>query len=232
MSSRIRKFVLPRGIRIAVQSLLALVITIVVAAAAVLFMTQLFVVKTIQVEGTEILPREEIVRVSDIKLGTRLAQLDTHAAAVRVAQIPRVKKVRVSVAYPSRAIIKVDERVGVAFFRAGGIFFEIAADEVVMKSRVRPRELPEIVVPNPGKASLQREAAVKVAQRLPADIKEKVRVIRVDSAAMVVLELRDGRRVEMGSATRLGDKVVTLRIVLSQEGSVWNIANPALPTRR
>jgi len=203
-----------------------------VALAVVLFMTPLFVVKNIQVDGVQVLKEEHVIKVSEIKPGTRLAQLDTHAAALRVAQLPRVKKVRVSVAYPSRAIIKVDERVGVAFFRAEGIFFEIAADEVVMKSRVKPRNIPEIVVPNPDKASLQREAAVKVAQRLPADIKEKVKVIRVDSAAMVVLVLRDGRRIEMGSPTRIADKVVTLRIVLSQEGRVWNIANPELPTRR
>lgn len=223
---------LPRGVRLALQTILAIVLVLTVAASVILFMTPLFVVKTVQVEGTKVLQREQVVRVSEIKIGTRLAELDTHAAAVRVAQLPRVKKVRVSVGYPSRAIIQVDEREGVAFFRAEGIFFEIAADEVVMKSRIKPRNLPEIVVPHPGTASLQREAAVKVAQRLPTDITEKVRVIRVDSAAMVVLVLRDGRRIEMGSATRLDDKVTTLRIVLSQEGSVWNIANPELPTRR
>jgi len=226
------KFTLPRTARIIIQTVLGLTMVVSVALAVVLFMTPLFVVKNIQVDGVQVLKEEHVIKVSEIKPGTRLAQLDTHAAALRVAQLPRVKKVRVSVAYPSRAIIKVDERVGVAFFRAEGIFFEIAADEVVMKSRVKPRNIPEIVVPNPDKASLQREAAVKVAQRLPADIKEKVKVIRVDSAAMVVLVLRDGRRIEMGSPTRIADKVVTLRIVLSQEGRVWNIANPELPTRR
>ncbi|MFY9189687.1 MAG: FtsQ-type POTRA domain-containing protein [Lawsonella sp.] len=226
------KFTLPRTARIIIQTVLGLTMVVSVALAVVLFMTPLFVVKSIQVDGVQVLKEEHVIKVSEIKPGTRLAQLDTHAAALRVAQLPRVKKVRVSVAYPSRAIIKVDERVGVAFFRAEGIFFEIAADEVVMKSRVKPRNIPEIVVPNPDKASLQREAAVKVAQRLPADIKEKVKVIRVDSAAMVVLVLRDGRRIEMGSPTRIADKVVTLRIVLSQEGRVWNIANPELPTRR
>lgn len=223
---------LPRKVRIALQSILAVLLTVAVASSVVFFMTPLFVVQSVRVSGTEVLSEKQVLDTAQIRLGTRLAQLDTRAAAVRVAQLPRVKRVRVAAVYPDKATIKVQERIGVAFFRAQGLFFEIAADGVVMKSRKKPVGVPEIVVPKPDKPSLQREAAVTVAQRLPADIKEIVRTIKVDSAAMVVLQLRDGRRIEMGSPTRLGDKIITLRMVLTQGGTVWNIANPELPTRR
>ena len=60
----------------------------------------------------------------------------------------------------------------------------------------------------------------------------RVRTIDVTSAAMVVLRLRDGRMVELGSPSRLDEKVQSMRIVLTQSGTTWNVANPELPTRR
>ena len=56
--------------------------------------------------------------------------------------------------------------------------------------------------------------------------------ITVDSAAMVVLRMRSGRTVELGSPTRLDEKVESMRIVLTQPGATWNVSNPELPTRR
>ena len=210
---------------------LGLLLTAVMAITVVLFTTPLFTVTETAVTGVRVLTKQHVLKQAQVPLQTRMAQLRTHDIAVRVATLPRVKRVRVEKSYPHRVVITVTERVPVAFFSVSGKLYEMDATGVAMQVARPTRRIPEIVVPDPLHRTLQRESALTTAQQLPPDILARTRVIDV-TAADVVLRLRDGRTVELGSPTRLEEKVQSMRIVLTQPGRTWNVSNPELPTRR
>lgn len=227
-----RRATLSHALRTGFQTVLGLLLTVTLAVAIVLFTTPLFMVTETSVTGLRVLTKEQVLREAQVPMDTRMAQLSTHDIAVRVAALPRVKRVRVEKSYPHLVAITVTERVPVAYFSAEGKLYEMDAAGVAMVVRRPTRRIPEIVVPDPLHNTLQREAALKTAQELPPDILRRVRTIDVTSAAMVVLRLRDGRTVELGSPRGLEDKVQSMRIVLTQPGTTWNVSNPELPTRR
>lgn len=227
-----RRAALSHALRTALQTILGLILSATMAVAIVLFTTPLFLVTETSVAGLRVLTQQQVLRQAQVPMESRMAQLSTHDIAVRVAALPRVKRVRVEKSYPHLVTIAVTERVPVAYFAAEGKLYEMDTAGVAMVVRCPTLRIPEIVVPDPLHNTLQREAALKTAQELPQDIVRRVRTIDVNSAAMVVLRLRDGRMVELGSPTRLDEKVQSMRIVLTQSGTTWNVANPELPTRR
>ncbi|WP_276771342.1 cell division protein FtsQ/DivIB [Lawsonella clevelandensis] len=227
-----RRAALSHALRTVLQTVLGLVLAVTMAVAIVLFTTSLFLVTETSVTGLRVLSQQQVLRQAQVPMETRMAELSTHDVALRVAALPRVKRVRVEKSYPHLVTIAITERVPVAYFAAGGKLYEMDAAGVAMAVRRPTLRIPEIVVPDPLHNTLQREAALKTAQELPQDIVRRVRTIDVTSAAMVVLRLRDGRTVELGSPTRLEEKVQSMRIVLTQSGTTWNVSNPELPTRR
>lgn len=227
-----RRAALSHALRTALQTILGLILTATMAVAIVLFTTPLFLVTETSVAGLRVLTQQQVLRQAQVPMESRMAQLSTHDIAVRVAALPRVKRVRVEKSYPHLVTIAITERVPVAYFAAEGKLYEMDTAGVAMVVRRPTLRIPEIVVPDPLHNTLQREAALKTAQELPQDIVRRVRTIDVTSAAMVVLRLRDGRMVELGSPSRLDEKVQSMRIVLTQSGTTWNVANPEFPTRR
>jgi cell division protein ftsQ-like protein len=220
------------SVRIGLQTVLGVVIVAILAAAVVLFATPLFLVTDTSVEGIRVLTKEQVLQQAQIPMNTRMAELDTHDVAVRIAELPRVKHVRAEKSYPHLVTVEVTERTPLVYCEFEGKMYELDASGVAMHVRRPTRRIPEIVVPQPLHNTLQREAALTTAQHLPKDILTRVRTITVDSAAMVVLRMRSGRTVELGSPTRLDEKVESMRIVLTQPGATWNVSNPELPTRR
>lgn len=214
------------------QTILACSLILSAVSAGLLFLSPLFLSKHVTVDGVHRLDEQKIVETAGVPRGVPLAAVDVHRSALRIAAEPRVKKVRVSRLYPHTVEIQVTERRSIAFFRADGTIFEVDEDAVLMKESRPPRGLPEMRVPRPAAPSLEREAVLQVAQSLPPHFRRRVRAIEADSAAMVMLRLRDGRTIELGSATRLEDKMRTIAMVLTQPGTTWNVANPELPTRR
>lgn len=190
-----------------------------------------------------VVPREEIVAVADVPLGTPLLQVDTAAVAQRVARIPVVESVRVDRKYPSTLVIEVRERqpsavIDTADGQIGvmdghGVVYAVFASRAAMDAATakdpRYRSLPLLVVENPGPEDPTSQAGLEVAASLPDWLRPQVESISAASPADVQLALTKDRTVVWGGSDRGADKAEALRHLLKLPGTTFNVSSPDYP---
>ena len=103
-----------------------------------------FVVRDVQVVGAGNVPESEVVRLSGIRLGTRLGALDAEKVRVNVESDGRLAFVSLGTRLPGRAVLTVRPRTMDAVIFQGGKILVLDSDAYVVAIADR---LPEGVIP-------------------------------------------------------------------------------------
>ncbi len=219
---------LPRG-RGARALLAAAVVAVLAAVAAgVLWFSPAMAVRSVHVTGVQRLTDAEVVAALGVGEGTPLLQVDTGAAARRVAGLPRVAEVSVHREFPSTIRVDVTERTAVAYADIDGPRL-YDADGVQFASEPPPPGTPKITVPDWSDTALLRTVLSMVAG-LPPQLRGQITEVHVGSPSDISFTLGDGRTLRWGDADRSDQKAAVALAVLQQPGQTVDVSSPNLPT--
>ncbi|MBJ7288945.1 FtsQ-type POTRA domain-containing protein [Williamsia sp.] len=218
-----------RGTRMLIGIIATVILLI--AAGLVAYFTPLMSVRSVEVSGTSVVSRDDIVAAARIATGTPLLQVDTRPAAQRIAAIPRIKTVRVARGYPSSIDITVVERTAVAFEDRSGTAHLYDVDGVDFAQQPKAPALPRLTS-GTDVSDAARRAALEVVAGLPDFLSRQVVSVAASSPSDVRLTLRDRKTVVWGDADRGADKARTLRFVLPRADDEVNVSAPEYPTFR
>lgn len=217
-----------RGLRTMVMVILLVLVT--VGLGLVLYFTPLMSVRSTVVTGTGAVTREDVVAALHIPQGTRLLQIDTTAAADRVASIRRVASARVQCEYPSTLRVTIVERVPVAVWQGPDGSHLIDRDGVDFSDEPPPPGIPVLDVTAPGPQDPTTRAALQVMLALPRELAPQVAKVAAPSVSSITLTLDDGRVIVWGTTDRTAEKSEKLAALLTQQGHTYDVSSPDLPT--
>ncbi|TDZ89532.1 cell division protein FtsQ/DivIB [Mycobacteroides salmoniphilum] len=210
--------------------LAVLLALIAVGLGAILYFTPLMSVRQTVVTGTGVITQEDVLGALNIAQGTRLLQIDTAAAADRVASIRRVASARVQCEYPSTLRVTIVERVPVAGWAGGDGTHLIDRDGVDFANEPPPPGIPVLDVVAPGPQDPTTKAALQVLTSLAPDLARQVAKVAAPSVSSITLTLDDGRTIVWGTTDRTAEKAEKLGALLTQPGRMYDVSSPDLPT--
>jgi len=195
----------------------ALVLGVLGTSAWVVFGSRVLVVRHVEVTGTHLVPKSQVIAATGVRVGGSMINLDTGGVADRVAGIQQVEAVRVERRWPTTLRIEVRERVPAVVAVRGRRYYQIDRFGVtVLATSARPRGLPALVVgaPNPGDPATA--AALAVWRGLPDRFRWRVSAIGANDPEEVTLRLKSGVSVIWGAPERAAEK---LRLVEALAGA-------------
>lgn len=211
--------------------LLALLLTLIaVGLGAILYFTPLMSVRQTVVTGTGVVTQQDVLGALNIAQGTRLLQIDTAAAADRVASIRRVASARVQCEYPSTLRVTIVERVPIAAWTGADGTHLIDRDGVDFANEPPPPGIPALDVVAPGPQDPTTKAALQVLISLAPDLARQVAKVAAPSVSSITLTLDDGRTIVWGTTERTAEKAEKLGALLTQPGRTYDVSSPDLPT--
>ncbi|MBA0048398.1 FtsQ-type POTRA domain-containing protein [Mycobacteroides sp. LB1] len=210
--------------------LAVLLALIAVGLGAILYFTPLMSVRQTVVTGTGVVTQQDVLGALNISQGTRLLQIDTAAAADRVASIRRVASARVQCEYPSTLRVTIVERVPVAAWGGGDGTHLIDRDGVDFANEPPPPGIPALDVVAPGPQDPTTKAALQVLTSLAPDLARQVAKVAAPSVSSITLTLDDGRTIVWGTTDRTAEKAEKLGALLTQPGRTYDVSSPDLPT--
>lgn len=203
-----------------------------VGAVWVVWFSSVLALEQVRVTGTDSLTPQEVQEVAALSLGRPLARVDVDGVERRVGALAPVRSVEVSRRFPHRLLISVEERVPVAVVTIGDRLRALDRDGVVFGGYDRPPAgLPRVEVVLGVRPEALGEAATVVAT-LPRSVARRVDFIEVRTVDEISLLLKDGRRVEWGSAQDSEDKARVLGVLLQRDASTYDVSVPGQPTSR
>ena len=176
-----------------------LALFLLLCAALIILSSPLLAVRDVVVEGNSALSTLQVEQLADIEAGQPLLLVDTAAVERRLLLHPRILSAEVSRRWPSKVIITIRERRGVALLPAGDGFLTLDEDGIPfsLADPAREKSLPVITglrLPTPvvgvrlKNAGLER--ALALLQALPAELQGQITEIHVsDLAGEPVLRL-------------------------------------------
>jgi cell division protein FtsQ len=177
-------------------------------AAWVLLGSRLLVVRHVEVVGTHLLPRDRVVELARIHLGTPMVRLGAGEVRDRLEDIQEVEAVRVERRWPTTVRIVVTERVPVVVVPRGGKFEQYDRYGVlVLTSPVRPRGLPDLVVATPGPADAATGAALAAWRSMPPRLTRRLVAVEAPTTESITLRLSGGQTIIWGAAERAQEKL-------------------------
>lgn len=208
-----------------VSSGLALLLPL-VALGWVLLASSWLGVDRVEVLGTSRLQPAQVVDAVAVEQGTPLARVDTGAVEDRVSELAPVAAVTVRRTWPGTLTVEVTERTPAAGVVADGRISLVDAAGVVFATQPPPLPtgLVRLQVNHPGPDDPSTAAALEVHAALPAELRERVRIVRAASPAAVVLLLNDGRQVVWGRPGQTSTKSAAALALLSKPGSVYDVS--------
>ena len=214
----------------------AAVVVVVAVLVWVVAFSPLLGVRTVTVRGADSAVAAQIRAAAAVPNGTPLIRLPAGAVRDRVAALPGVADVRVSVSYPSTVVISVRQRSAVGYLRSGSGFLLVDSSGLQFQTvAVAPSALPRFDVPDGSGGRAAGQAAAAVAGALPAAVLAQLADIVASSVANVTLNLRDGRTVVWGSAQVAAvnsTKAGVLVTLLAQPGKTFDLSTPGLAVAR
>lgn len=193
-----------------------------------------FDVEQVRVTGLAAVPEADVLAAAAVVPGGALADVDTRGIAQRVAGVPGVAEVTVGRAWPRTVSVEVVERVPVAVVATAQGDVPVDAEGVVYPAPV-PLGLPRLDVRAPGPDDPATRAVLDVLAAVGDPLRAEVVTARATgsgSAPLVVLGLTEGREARFGTAERAAEKAAVLVVLLTQEGRVYDVSSPDLPTVR
>jgi cell division protein FtsQ len=223
----------PRGRRRRWRAVLIALAVLGVAGAMawVLLGSQLLVVRSVIVTGTQLVPKTEVLAVAGIKPGTPLIRVNTAEVAARVETIRQVQSAQVTRSWPDRVVITVTERTAsFAVAAPGGGYDLVDAHGVLVRwAARRPSGLPLYLTPA-AVASLRGDpdfaAASAVLGELPAQLRRALQSVTAPSPYQVTLRLADGVTVLWGGADRAAAKAEVLAVLMRTHAHYYDVSAP------
>ena len=170
--------------------------------------------------------------------GTPLPRLDTVALRDELLDVPGVREARVTRAWPTGLSVTLVAREPVAAVPddAPTPGFALLDQDGVQVGRVdaAPAGLPVVDVPVGDKRTLA--AVLGVLQQLPADLLAQVEGVSAHTQDTVTMQLRDGVRVDWGSAHETPLKIAVLGALRASPAAagatVIDVSAPRLPVTK
>lgn len=169
--------------------------------------------------------------------GTPLPRLDTVRLRDDVLEVPGVREARVVREWPRGLAVQLVSREPVAAVpEEGATGFALLDQEGVQVGRAdaAPEGLPVVDVPVGDERTLT--AVLHVLEELPADLLAQVQGVAAQTQDRVTMQLRDGVRVDWGSADETPLKaavLAALRAAPTAAGaSVYDVSAPRMPITR
>ncbi len=185
--------------------------------------------RSVKVEGTQRLSRDQIVAAADVRLGTPLVRVPRGDIVRRVERLSEVRSARVELSFPGTVVIAVTERVAAAYRQtADGHYTYIdATGRSFADLTAVPAALPQLA-PSPAVANdtTTLAAMAQISAALPASIRAEVAEVTAAAPDDITLALRDGRSVVWGDGTRNAAKIRVLPALLARKGHVYDVSNP------
>ena len=196
-----------------------------VGGVAVVTLSPLMALDTVQVIGTERLDPAEVAGSLDGHLGTPLALLDETGIRDDLAAFPLIRSYTTEVVPPHTLVVRVIERVPIAVVERGAVVELVdAAGVVVERVPERPEGIPLIAPASADVDSLAFESVAAVLTALPADLRARVDVITASTRDDVAFSMTGaGHRVVWGSAERsaLKARVLAAAIATTDQSRAW-----------
>ncbi|GAA0634083.1 hypothetical protein GCM10010174_64430 [Kutzneria viridogrisea] len=196
-----------------------------------LFFTGLLGVRSVEVEGTKDLSKQQVLEVAAVSTGSPMLTVDLAAIRDRVAALPRVAAVGVSRAWPATLRIAVTERTPVGVVKAPGAVHLVdgtGRDYAVLPAA--PPGVPDLQLTKPSPDDPLTKAVVQVLAAVPEKIRAEVLSVSAKTPNAVVLALSAGRQIRWGSAENSPRKAAVLTALITQPGKVYDVSSPQLPT--
>jgi len=165
-------------------------------------------------------------------VGTALPRLDLGAVEAAVTAVPGVREATVIRSWAHGLQVEAVERVPVAAIAdsgAGYILVDVDGVELAFLDS-KPTEVPVVTVPVGEDNARILAAALAVAGALPPELMVRVEAVRAETEDSVTMFLKDGPRVEWGSADDMDLKVGVLRVLLNSEASTVAVIDVSAPT--
>ncbi|RBY85584.1 cell division protein FtsQ/DivIB [Blastococcus sp. TF02A-30] len=169
-------------------------------------------VRSIQVDGAELLPAELVRETSGIDQGTPLLRVDVDAATARLAELPQVRSVTVTRGWPDRVVITLVERTPLAAVEQDGGRVLVDGSGVLFDTITGqpPAGVVPLEVAEPGPGDEATEAALAAIAALPGDLREQMAGATATGPEDVAFLLLDGTVVRWGSADESDRKAQAL----------------------
>ena len=220
--------------RVAAVAVLVLLGLLGLGVRQVVWGSGLFAVEGVRVTGLSVVPEVDVLAAAALTPGGPLAAVDTAGIASRVAAVPGVAAVEVGRSWPGTVTVAVTERVPVAVTDTPEGPLPVDARGVVYRAAVPPG-LPRLLFRTAGPDDPATAAALAVLAVLPDAVRGQVLTADVTgggSVPQVALGLTDDRQVRFGTVERAAEKASVLVVLLTQEGRVYDVSSPDLPTVR
>ncbi|MFD9699588.1 cell division protein FtsQ/DivIB [Lentzea sp. NPDC059081] len=223
---RARRRVILRRRLVALLTLLS-----VVGLTYCVFFTPLLGVSQVDVRGSVALTEDEVRKAAAITPGSPLVRLDLDGIHDRVAALPRVSAVEVERQLPNTVRLLITERVPVGSVKLPDGFHLV--DSTGKDYAILPTPapgVPELVLAAPSSADPATQAVVGVVNELPEKLRPDVVSVAATSGADVRLTLTGDRVVKWGSSDNTSRKAAVLLVLLTREGTTYDVSSPDLAT--
>ncbi len=164
--------------------------------------------------------------------GSSLALLNVPHIADQLRDLVGVQDATVERVWPAGLRVTITPRHPVAAIASGGGFVLLDADAVkVGQVDAAPTDLPVLDIPLGTDNDRILNAVLEVVRNLPQDVLDRVESLGAQTEDTVAFTLRDGPRVEWGSAQDSALKAQVLDVMLkSGPGSTADVIDVSAPT--
>lgn len=196
--------------------------------------SRFLVVRSVQVTGTHLVSRHEVLAAAAIQPGTPLIRVNTAVVARRVERIRQVQSATVARDWPDGVTISVRERTPALAVASGSGYQLIDKFGVPVEQAARPpRGMPRLALPAGSAGSVGSlrgspavYAAAVVLQELPARIARHVTEVSAPEASEIAVQLADGVRIVWGGTDRPAAKAKELRLLMRTHARTYDVSAP------
>jgi len=197
---------------------------VLISAAAVALYTPwlgLFDLRAIRVSGNHHVSAAQVGQAAGLSRGRPLLAISCSAVSERISQIPWVREVRVSRAFPHTLHIEVTERISVAVMSLpdgrcvmlgdGGVVVAEGCQESATELELVGAELTQSETG--GKLVEPTVVELIDAVRGPLDLETNIRRIDVSDLSSVILEAESGLRILLGAIDSHAQRLARLSVL-------------------
>lgn len=205
----------------------------------VVFYSPLLAVRTIDIEGANLISQSAVEDKLQQLEGVPLTRITDQRVADLVGNQNMLRSVTVEAKPPHGLVVKLQERVPVAMVKDGNEYVLVDNDGVQL-TRVSSRDDAKLPLIDGGLGVLNSQefkTVTSVLAALPSSLLSQVTSTKADSASSIKLELSDGVEVVWGTAdeSELKAKVLTeLMNSVGQKNTVktYDVSSPLRPTTK